>query len=359
MDVFVQALINSNTGIQTKCDELSIHFEKDSLESVITNFKNLPIEELKNTYPNKTDSSGWNFHNAKIDLVENEIKYSKILYRPFDLRETIYTGKSSGFIGRPRTSTMQHLVNGNNIGLITLRINGENEQFVSLVTNYIIEKGSLPRGNYSIFPLYLYNTESELKTDKSNKNRSPNLNIEIINSISETLSISFLNEKEQSVNTYSPIDILDYIYAVLHSPFYREKYKEFLKIDFPRVPYPKDKDTFWKLVKLGGELREIHLLESPKVESYITSYPVDGDHGVVKPKYEDSKVWINETQYFDKVPEVAWNFYIGGYQPAQKWLKDRKGRTLNFEDIQHYQKIIVALTETDRLMKEIDKIEIE
>jgi len=254
---------------------------------------------------------------------------------------------------------MQHLVNGNNIGLITLRINGENEQFVSLVTNYIIEKGSLPRGNYSIFPLYLYNTESELKTDKSNKNRSPNLNIEIINSISETLSISFLNEKEQSVNTYSPIDILDYIYAVLHSPFYREKYKEFLKIDFPRVPYPKDKDTFWKLVKLGGELREIHLLESPKVESYITSYPVDGDHGVVKPKYEDSKVWINETQYFDKVPEVAWNFYIGGYQPAQKWLKDRKGRTLNFEDIQHYQKIIVALTETDRLMKEIDKIEIE
>ncbi len=158
---------------------------------------------------------------------------------------------------------------------------------------------------------------------------------------------------------FAPIDILDYIYAVLHSPTYREKYKEFLKIDFPRVPYPKDKDTFWRLVKLGGEIRQIHLLESPTVERYITQYPIDGNNVVVKPKYENGKVYINDTQYFDNVPEIAWNFYIGGYQPAQKWLKDRKERKLEFDDILHYQKIIVALSETDRLMKEIDKIEIE
>lgn len=157
---------------------------------------------------------------------------------------------------------------------------------------------------------------------------------------------------------FTPIDILDYIYAVLHSPTYREKYKEFLKIDFPRVPYPKDKDTFWQLVKLGGEIRQIHLLESPKVEQYITQYPEDGDNMVVKPKYENGKVYINETQYFDNVPLVAWEFYIGGYQPAQKWLKDRKERKLEFDDILHYQKIIVALSETDRLMKEIDKIDL-
>ena len=180
---------------------------------------------------------------------------------------------------------------------------------------------------------------------------------------------------------FAPIDILDYIYAVLHSPNYREKYKEFLKIDFPRVPYPEDKETFWQLVKLGGELRQIHLLESPIVEKYITGYPEDGDNVVKKPHFVIStqekshnenltkcdaslrqhdkagRVYINSVQFFNNVPEVAWNFYIGGYQPAQKWLKDRKDRELSYEDILHYQKIIVALTETDRLMKEIDLIE--
>jgi predicted helicase len=188
--------------------------------------------------------------------------------------------------------------------------------------------------------------------------RIPNLNIEIVNKIAEKLVLTFTNEKETAKDTFAPIDILDYIYAVLHSPTYREKYKEFLKIDFPRVPYPKDSTTFWKLVKLGGEIRKIHLLESPIVEKYITQYPVDGDNLVVKIRYENTKVLINDTQYFANVPEVAWNFYIGGYQPAQKWLKDRKDRKLEFEDILHYQKIIVALAETDRLMKEIDKIEI-
>ena len=135
-------------------------------------------------------------------------------------------------------------------------------------------------------------------------------------------------------------------------------------------PHPKDVTTFWNLVKLGGQIRQIHLLESPIVEKYITGYPEDGDNVVVKPRFVEQPltealevtvgdVYINDTQYFSNVPEVAWNFYIGGYQPAQKWLKDRKDRKLEFDDILHYQKIIVALSETDRLMKEIDTIEIE
>jgi len=187
--------------------------------------------------------------------------------------------------------------------------------------------------------------------------------MEIVEKIEKDLNHSFLHDDNIVCDlaagwdgTFSPLDILDYIYAVLHSPTYRETYKEFLKIDFPRVPYPKNQESFWKLVELGAEIRQIHLLESSKVEKYITQYPVDGDNVVGKPKYENGKVFINETQYFDNVPQVAWEFYIGGYQPAQKWLKDRKDRTLDFEDILHYQKIIVALTETDRLMKEIDKI---
>ena len=125
------------------------------------------------------------------------------------------------------------------------------------------------------------------------------------------------------------------------------------------MPYLKDQNTFWQLVKLGGKIRQIHLLESPIVEKYITQYPIDGNNIITKPKYQDSKVFINDTQYFANVPEVAWNFYIGGYQPAQKWLKDRKDHKLEFDDILHYQKIIVALTETDRLMKEIDTIKFE
>ena len=125
------------------------------------------------------------------------------------------------------------------------------------------------------------------------------------------------------------------------------------------MPYPKDQETFWKLVQLGGEIRQIHLLESPTVEKYITQYPIDGTNVVGKTKYQNGKVFINDTQYFDNVPQIAWDFFIGGYQPAQKWLKDRKERKLEFDDILHYQKIIVALTETDRLMNEINKIEIE
>ena len=125
------------------------------------------------------------------------------------------------------------------------------------------------------------------------------------------------------------------------------------------MPYPTHTKTFIELVKLGGELRRIHLLESPSVQKYITQYPEDGSNIVEKPIYKNGNVYINDTQYFANVPEVAWTFYIGGYQPAQKWLKDRKDRALDFEDILHYQKIIVALTETNRIMQEIDTVLVE
>jgi len=206
--------------------------------------------------------------------------------------------------------------------------------------------------------------------------RTPNLNPELVKKIAESVGLQFVPEKVPSTssgteqNTFAPVDLLDYIYAVLHSPSYRQKYKEFLKIDFPRVPYPSDKAKFWQLVELGGQIRGLHLLESPLVEEYITSYPIDGDNiitrkmttksvGWVADEHEPSigKVWINDSQYFEGVPQVAWEFYVGGYQPAQKWLKDRKGRTLGFEDILHYQKIICSLYHTDRIMKEIDELE--
>ena len=220
--------------------------------------------------------------------------------------------------------------NGQNFALISGRQGqavGSMQWNLSFITNTISDQNIYYRGGGSIFPLYLY-FETFGKEE-----RTPNLNMEIVKQIEKSLGLQFLEEKENNENTFSPIDILDYIYAVLHSPTYREKYKEFLKIDFPRVPYPKDQETFWQLVKLGGEIRKIHLLESPIVENYITQYPESGDNVVGKPIYKNGNVYINDTQYFANVPEVAWNFYIGGYQPAQKWLKDRKDRTLEFEDI--------------------------
>jgi hypothetical protein len=225
----------------------------------------------------------------------------------------------------------------------------------------------------------------ELNESENILYRKPNLKPAIAKELAEKLGLTFVPEKEPEGNvcfinnpevrpeyrtTFAPIDILDYIYAVLHSSAYREKYMRFLKIDFTRVPFPKDAGTFWQLVELGGELRQIHLLESPKVNRFITNYPVDGDNTVGKVVYEDGRVYINYQKaspsesleglrYFNGVPEIAWNFYIGGYLPAQKWMNDRKGRTLNFEEIRHYQKIIVALTETHRLMQELDKIGVE
>ncbi len=291
--------------------------------------------------------------------IEPEInKIQKIAYRPFDNRLVYYDVK---IIERAREKLMKNFLLGNNLGLVFRRQQPEALDFYVFCSDKIIADGYIRsdnKGGESIAPLYIYHEIKDQQSIDQKKGREPNLDINIVNKIAEKLSLTFTNEKESTNGTFAPIDILDYIYGVLHSPTYREKYKEFLKIDFPRVPYPKDKDTFWKLVKLGGEIRQIHLLESAVVDKFISKYPISGSNIVGKPKFENGNVFINETQYFENVPEVAWNLYIGGYQPAQKWLKERKDE-LQIDDIRHYMKIIVALTETDRLMKEIDKIEIE
>jgi predicted helicase len=211
-------------------------------------------------------------------------------------------------------------------------------------------------------PLYIYSQSGELKgflKDEPEK-RSHNLNQEILNKLCDSLGLHFVsdhtNKEAEKKGTFTPLTILDYIYAVLYCPGYREKNKEALKIDFPSIPYPKDKDTFLKLSTLGARLRALHLMDTHKIDELITGFPVSGNAEVEKVELENKKVWINSSQYFSNVPSIAWNFTIGGYQPAQKWLKDRKGRQLSSEEILHWQKIIVAFIETDKIMKEIDKI---
>ena len=312
-------------------------------------------------------------------LYGNDKQIKEIQYRFFDKRFIYYDLKK---VERARESLMNHMIDKSNYGLLSLRGVRNNLTSKFGITNIMIDKSVISTlDNGYIFPLYTYSASNIQANIYQSIGRTVNLNKEIVQQIVEVLGSHFTSEKEPIPSTFAPIDILDYIYAVLHSPTYREKYKEFLKIDFPRVPYPKDADTFWQLVKLGGELRQIHLLESPVVSRFITKYPVEGNNFITKPRFEPShtepnnppptshisnptshqlgSVWINDQQYFDGVPLLAWDFYIGGYQPAQKWLKDRKSRVLNFEDILHYQKIIVALTETARIMGEIDWVSIE
>lgn len=297
----------------------------------------------------------------------------KINFRPFDVNFMYKFEKNEHWINSPRFNIMKNFYKGDNIGLVISRQCADDWKYVLCTKNANDFNLTGKAGRYGsgyTFPLYLYPEETTQQTTEEQAERTPNLNKKIVEGLAKKLQLTITNEKEQTPDTFAPIDILDYIYAVLHSPTYREKYKEFLKIDFPRVPYPKDQATFWQLVKLGKEVREIHLLESPEVENYITQYLGEGDNVITRKLtktnigYEPisdtlGKVWINDTQYFNNVPLVAWEFYIGGYQPAQKWLKDRKDRELTFEDVFHYQKIIVALSETDRIMKEIDKIEVE
>jgi predicted helicase len=184
----------------------------------------------------------------------------------------------------------------------------------------------------------------------------------IVAKIAKTINLVFEDENSGDKNKFAPIDLLDYIYATLYSPGYREKYKEFLKIDFPKVPYPANATEFRRLGKLGADLRELHLMTHHALNKVIKDYPypMAGNNTIGKIRWEPlslgaslGRVWINADQYFDKVPQTAWEFYIGGYQPAQKWLKDRKGRTLTFEEIEHYQRIIEAITRTDEIMKEV------
>lgn len=286
------------------------------------------------------------------NITVNQSFVKSFSYRPFDSRKIYF---DCNLIERSRKNISNYFFNNVNIGLCLNKVvKSGNGYYHCLVSKNMIDSCYVSNKTSEIsyvFPLFIF-TEEMGKTV-----RTPNLNSEIVKEISDKLGLPFAPDSDGGRNdSFAPIDLLDYIYAVLHSPKYRETYKEFLKIDFPRVPYPTDKEMFWKMVKLGREIRKLHLMESPLLDTLITRFPLNGSNEVEKITRKENRVYINKTQYFDGISDLAWNFYIGGYQPLQKWLKDRKGRTLSDEDIIHYQKIAVALTETDRLMKEIDEV---
>jgi len=315
-----------SVGIGTKVDCISVDFDKEKLRNRVIDILNKKYKrEILISKFNLGSNTTWEYERA-LTAIFNDDEIILYDYRPFDKRYIFYDHK---FLSRSRQKVMDNFFKKKNYGLELGRT-----YFVAFISNLVSDEHFGGPKSYK-YPLYVYD---------SNGFKISNLKEKIILNI------------EKFVGKTTPEDILDYIYAVLHSPSYREKYKEFLKIDFPRVPYPKDTKSFKKLATFGAELRSLHLLESPKLNQFITTYPIVGTDTVEKLAYKNEKVFINSEQYFGNVPEIAWKFYVGGYQPAQKWLKDRKGHTLTNSDIEHYQKIIVAFVETNRIMHEIDKI---
>lgn len=342
-------------GIATSRDGLVIDDNKEKLESKLQEFFDNDKSYIQNIMKVKENSS-FKIEKIKEISILNFSFIKPYAYRTFDIRYIYY---NNSFIERSRENVMKHFTK-DNIGLITNRqCQTDNYQhtFITKVMNdlHITETAN---ANPYTFPLYLYPDENSLSNE-----RTPNLNLEIIKEIEEKLGLKFVNEKEQNSATFAPIDILDYIYAVLHSPNYREKYKEFLKIDFPRVPYPKS-ETFWELVSLGGKLRALHLLEDASLDNRIIDIKGEAELKITnKLAKKDTVITdnlvtlnLNSEVSIINIPLVAWEFYIGGYQPAQKWLKDRVDRTLSRADLKHYNRIINALCKTDEIMKGIDKL---
>lgn len=321
-----------NTGIVTMGDNFIVSEDKVELQNRIEKLISGEYSQqlLDSEFGLGKNYAKWVLSNRS-KIVFDINKIVPLDYRPFDRRFTYFDNK---LVWRHREQVMQHFLKGGNVGLMVPRLS--KDDWGVLVTECVAAHKTVSAyDSNSIIPLYIYHDDGS---------RTPNFNHEALDKLAANLK-----------DEYEPEDILDYIYAVLHSPSYRVRYKEFLKTDFPRVPVPVNDVQFRKFVGFGKELRGLHLLASPKVRKFITTFPMAGSNMVEKVEYKDERVYINKQQYFGGVPKVTWEFFIGGYQPAWRWLKDRKGRGLSNEDIEHYQQMIVALTETARIMEEIDK----
>ncbi|WP_295096421.1 type ISP restriction/modification enzyme [uncultured Fibrobacter sp.] len=337
------------SGVQTGRDNLFVDYDDEDLSiRMLKLFSKDKEVSFIEKYKVK-DSSGYNLINR---ITNTQYRLDKIIdfcYRPLDNRKIYY---DENLIKRAFYKVQSNLLR-DNICLLCCKQLSSGEYNHIFASNKVSDLNSVSlqtKEQSYVFPLYLYPTEGE---EKLGETRKPNLDEKIWSKI----------DKGAKLKT-TPEQVFDYIYGVLHTPSYREKYKEFLKIDFPRIPYPENKEDFERIVSIGNKLRKLHLME--EIPPQKTSFGIEGDNAVTDIKFEKEipgqagndnygKVFINKNQYFGNVPELAWNFYIGGYQPAQKWLKDRKNRTLTFDDISHYRKIIAILIETHKLMQDLDE----
>ena len=328
------------TGIVTMGDGFALAETAAQLQANLDDLLVNPHteESLNKRYSLGKNYAGWLLSN-KPALASASLEPIPITYRPFDNKVTYFDNR---ILWRWREKVMRNLIAGDNIALIFSRqaVRSDAPPVNVLLSSHIFDN----RGVYSnkgisqAAPLYLYPDEQDL-----DQTRRVNFDRKLYKRLQEMAA-------HPDKGTPDEIAVFDYIYGVLHCPAYRETYAEFLKIDFPRIPWPANPAEFWDVSAKGAQLRKLHLMDPVTIGPTPFPFTGNGDNAVDKPRSEGGRVWINETQYFDNAPAVSWDFYIGGYQPAQKWLKDRKGRTLGIEDVRHYQRILKILAETDRIM---------
>ncbi|NIJ62706.1 type ISP restriction/modification enzyme [Qipengyuania flava] len=413
-----------SAGIVTSNDDLSIQFDPTDMQTVAREFLNVDLQPLLDerdikggatiwklevsphpvrvSLKKKKESQDWQVEYAQRDLMEvSEIDKNiiPITYRPFDMRFTVYTGNSGGFHCRPRPDVMKHLVGGENIALISARSNQSSEMDHFFCSRFVTETKSGERTAQSTtFPLWLRREAGE-KHKRSNfepawaRRCADQLHLTFLDGIphgeQQSMGSDYRHQKAKQIGLldqpwdgrgdlekdFGPRDLFDWIYAILHAPSYRSRYAEFLKSDFPRIPIPKDRATFAALVLLGQRLVALHLLkhddepvlQNPDIRYVGTSKPQIGQRRTSRggfPQWENGKVTINESCWFEDVPKATWEFTVGGYQPLSKWIEDRAGkggqnprpgRVLTEEDILHYRRVVTALTETRKIMAEIDQ----
>lgn len=346
----------NSVGIATARDSLTIHFNESDVWNVVTDFSKISAEEAREKYALGKDARDWKVSLAQQDLLKagpEKLRITPVLYRPFDLRYTYYTGHSRGFHCMPRSGVMDHFFGRKNIGLVTSRLTkGESFAHAQMTTGIVEVICMSPKtsNNGFVFPLWLF--ASSQPKDLLNTvvpEQRPNLSPEFLAALTGAVG-----------GTPAPEDVLAWIYAVLYTPSYRARYADFLKRDFPRIPLTRNRGLFDQLVAIGHELIALHTMDS--VLPRITTFDVAGSNEVEKVRYappepaagEAGRVYINAAQYFGGVPQAVWDMHIGGYRVAEKWLKDRKGRLLSYDDITHYQAVIAALARTLELQAALD-----
>ena len=320
-------------GPNSHRDHFAIAFTQEEATQRINDLLNTDKtnEELRKEYQLK-DNRDWKLNEARQGLKGNE-KAVECLYRPFDRRYMLYGSFAFDYL-RPQLN--DHLLQPNYALLYTKQTK---ELFSCFVTDRPLGQHKIVTpydGSYAS-PLFLYKEDDTSPV--------PNFRPEVVAQIERGLG-----EKVE------PLELFDYVYAVLYSPRYRERYREMLRIDFPRVPYPADAAAYHQLADIGARLRRTHLMEDAEGWPPGMTYPVGGSNEVTDPHWADGRAYVNDTQYVGGVAEAVWNAAIGGYQPAQKWLKDRRGRRLTHDDIAHYARTLRALSETLRLMREVNTI---
>lgn len=357
----------NGVGMTTARDEFVIDLNKKALLNRIRLFKHSKLndDELHATF-NINKKMGWSIRKAwnmlqEFSDSEIEQKIQPVLYRPFDVQWIFY---DDSLVWRTVKRIMQHMMK-ENLGFITRRqmLSGHPCNYV-FVSEHMISDGVIRsdnKGGESLFPLYIYPEEEKKKSEKGSmakvmmlfepeteyKTKKPNISPKLIEELTNIFK-----------KTPSPEEIFYYIYAVMYSNTYRTKYAEFLKTDFPRIPFAKDYKLFKQMAELGNQLCDLHLLKLPELHTKDLPLTGKGNNEVEKVKYEEKnkQVFINSSQYFENISQKVWEYQIGGYQVCEKWLKDRKGRVLVLEDIIYYCKIITAIQKTIETQKSIDKI---